>query len=392
MQRLNVNARPDYLARLAEAGCNFPTMYGQPYMAETLPQPAAYRLTSREVDAITAATRELHQIGLAVVDHAVHNQEAMELLGIPNGFADLVAASWKRRDPDLYQRLDLCFDRRDRQYKMFEFNGDTPTGVVEMNANLRWWEDAHTMGIIGKDTDVFNDFRYHLTERFSRLKREVIGNHVMHFSSVRENDEEEGTVKFLRACADDAELHTNFLYLDEIRAVDSHDLIDLENARLDYLFKLYPWEDMTVGEFAEDFRDNTTCAIMEPIWKMVWSNKAFLPLAWKLFPNHPNLLPAYMEGDAGCASLKNVIRKPQWGREGQNMQVIVDGKIVHENGGCYGDDAMIIQEHIRMPCYFGKYPIIGSWVVNDQPAGVLIREDSNPITGNLSACVPTFIQ
>lgn len=390
MERIVVPARPDYLTRLADAGCTFPTMYGQPYMAETLPQPAAYRLTADEVAKIETATRELHAIGLAVVDHAVHNEKAMNLLGIPNGFADVVAASWKRSDPDLYQRLDLCFDRASGEYKMFEFNGDTPTGVVEMNANLAWWQDARDMGMIGKDTDVFNDFRFHMVNRMSELKSRI-GDKVFYFSSVKNNDEEEATVRFLKQCAEDAGLFTDFLHLEDIRATDG-ELIDAESFRIEWLFKLFPWEDMAVGNFSETIRRTTSCTFTEPAWKMVWSNKAFLALAWKLFPNHPNLLPAFVEGDPAASGLTEFIRKPQWGREGQNMSIVKDGNTVHKSEGVYGDDTMILQQYLPMPSYDGRYPIIGSWVVNNQPAGVLIREDGNLITGNLSACLPTFVQ
>ena len=31
---------------------------------------------------------------------------------------------------------------------------------------------------------------------------------------------------------------------------------------------------------------------LEPVWKMMWSNKAVLAVLWDLFPGHPNLLPA----------------------------------------------------------------------------------------------------
>lgn len=40
---------------------------------------------------------------------------------------------------------------------------------------------------------------------------------------------------------------------------------------------------------------------LEPAWKSIISNKALLPLLWEMFPNHPNLLPAYLR--------KMIIRK-----------------------------------------------------------------------------------
>jgi len=34
---------------------------------------------------------------------------------------------------------------------------------------------------------------------------------------------------------------------------------------------------------------------IEPFWKLIIGNKALLPLLWEMFPNHPNLLPAYYD-------------------------------------------------------------------------------------------------
>lgn len=31
----------------------------------------------------------------------------------------------------------------------------------------------------------------------------------------------------------------------------------------------------------------------EPFWKLIAANKAMLPLLWSMYPNHPNLLPAF---------------------------------------------------------------------------------------------------
>ncbi len=37
---------------------------------------------------------------------------------------------------------------------------------------------------------------------------------------------------------------------------------------------------------------------IEPPWKLILSNKAILPLLWEMFPNHPNLVPAYYDSPA----------------------------------------------------------------------------------------------
>ena len=65
------------------------------------------------------------------------------------------------------------------------------------------------------------------------------------------------------------------------------------------VFKLYPWEWMVHEEFADaalarmgDEQGQTVW--IEPIWKMMWSNKGILPVLWRLYPDHPNLLPGVL--------------------------------------------------------------------------------------------------
>ncbi|WP_163981246.1 glutathionylspermidine synthase family protein, partial [Raoultella ornithinolytica] len=57
---------------------------------------------------------------------------------------------------------------------------------------------------------------------------------------------------------------------------------------------------------------------LEPAWKSIISNKALLPMLWEMFPNHPNLLPAYFAEDDFPPMEKYVV-KPIFSREGANV-------------------------------------------------------------------------
>ena len=63
------------------------------------------------------------------------------------------------------------------------------------------------------------------------------------------------------------------------------------------LFNSYPKEWM-VSELNSypmkkyDFKDLNS---IEPFWKLLLGNKALLPLLWSMYPNHPNLVPAYYD-------------------------------------------------------------------------------------------------
>ena len=68
---------------------------------------------------------------------------------------------------------------------------------------------------------------------------------------------------------------------------------------------------------------------IEPPWKAVLSNKGILPLLWEMFPDHPNLLPAFFEDDPSAARLgTSFVRKPLYSREGANVALVSDGMTV----------------------------------------------------------------
>ena len=64
---------------------------------------------------------------------------------------------------------------------------------------------------------------------------------------------------------------------------------------------------------------------IEPIWKMLWSNKALLAILWELNPAHELLLPAYLDGPR---ELVSYVRKPIFGREGSGIALVRDGEVI----------------------------------------------------------------
>ncbi|MCH9672687.1 MAG: glutathionylspermidine synthase family protein [Gammaproteobacteria bacterium] len=387
MRRVPMAKRPDARQRLEAGGCFFADMYGEPYMWESMPQAYAYEFAAEEVERLQEATRALHDVALAVVDYAATHESALASLGVPDNLAQAAMASWRRQDVALYQRMDLGLDPTDGQFKLLEYNGDTPTGVVEMNCYLDWLYDAIELDMLPPGADQFNEFRMELTEHFGNLAAGA----PLYFAAARGLTEEENTVEFLRLCADDAGHDARFIFLDEIGVDAQHNFADQDQFVIENLFKLLPWEDIAIGPYAQAAQRTTTCRFFEPMWKMVWSNKAFLVLAWELFEGHEHLLPAFFEDDPRASTLKHYIRKPQWGREGQNMSIVRDGTVGESLGGEYADDRMIVQALIDLPSFDGRYPVFGSWVIAGKPAGILIREDAHPITSNLSNCLPHYV-
>lgn len=117
---------------------------------------------------------------------------------------------------------------------------------------------------------------------------------------------------------------------------------------------------------------------------MVLSNKNILPLLWDMFPNHPNLLPAYATPDRLGGSH---VKKPVFGREGANITITTDGTEIG-TGGDYAQGAYIYQALMPPPKFDAVCPVIGSWIVRDEAAGIGIRESNVPVTENTSRFIP----
>jgi len=157
------------------------------------------------------------------------------------------------------------------------------------------------------------------------------------------------------------------------------------------IFKLYPWEWMVDEEFGDQLFASLEGGVqwIEPIWKMMWSNKALLAVLWELFPNHPNLLPAHFDAPK---QLTSYARKPLFSREGANVTLVRDGRQIAETGGEYGDGRFLYQALAATTSWDGRYPVLGAWVIDGEAAGLGIRESDGPITGNLSRFVPHRIE
>ncbi len=106
---------------------------------------------------------------------------------------------------------------------------------------------------------------------------------------------------------------------------------------------------------------------IEPIWKTMLSTKAILPVLWELYPDHPNLLPAYF-GSPG--DLLEWVAKPLHGREGSNIRIhTIAATEDHVQDGPYDTETMVYQEWSPLPSYEGNRAVIGSWIVDGVAAG-----------------------
>ena len=335
---------------------------------------AYYSFTLREIDAIEAATNELHAMCLRAAQEVI-DQRLYGNFGIPTHMVPLIENAWEAEPPSLYGRFDLAL-APNGSIKMLEYNADTPTSLLEA-AVIQWvWFEETRYG-----TDQFNSIH----DRLSETWKDFSGWIKTPIAFCAADAIEDGfTLSYLQETAIQAGYLAESFPITEMGWDGEEFVSGRSNQRLGAIFKLYPWEWLAHEQFAAHLPVSKAIWI-EPVWKMLLSNKAILPVLWRLYPDHPLLLESTLHTPAG---LEGWVRKPKMGREGANVTIF--GKA--ETPGEYGEEGFIYQRDAQVPQFNGQYPIVGSWIIGQTASGIGIRESDTRITDNLSRFVPHVIR
>ena len=376
MERIKIEPRNNWQREVENLGFGFHST-DVAYWDES----AYYEFSLNEINLIEKATSELWEMTLSAVQYVI-DQKLYHKLHIPAWITPHLEESWNKDYPSVYGRFDFSF--KNGEIKLLEFNADTPTSLYEASIVQWFW-----LQDFDKSKDQFNSIHEKLIRYWIESK-----NHLnpgkLHFSCVKQSLEDLTTTEYLRDCAIQAKLDTKLIFIDDIGwDIPNQGFIDLENEPIKNIFKLYPYEWLLNENFGRNLiADQHQTLWIEPYWKMILSNKAILPILWELYPYHPYLLKAYFDrGD-----LLSYAKKPILSREGANIELIKEGISIAKTAGEYGEEGYIYQDLFELPNFDGNYPLIGSWVIGQQPAGIGIRESNHLITNNQSRFVPHLIK
>lgn len=383
MKREASSPRPNFEAEAKKIGFDYAYADGEPYWEES----ARYVFSLAEIeDRLEAATAELNALCLSLVENVVKHDHLLRRLKIPECAFDVIRASWMRRDPSLYGRFDFVYDGKSDP-KLLEFNADTPTSLYESSVvQWHWLQSQIARGELPQDADQFNSLHEKLVARMG----EIAPSRLLHLCCMSKNAEDAGTTAYLAECAREAGLVTKLLDMSGI-GLQRDEFIDPDWRKIEFLFKLYPWEWM----FADSFGKSAALArtrLVEPPWRTILSNKGALALLWDMAPGHKNLLPCYFEDDPQAERLgAQYAHKPIYAREGADIELVDGGCIARGETDGYGREGYVRQALYPLPVFDGRRPVLGCWLVGDAPAGLGIREDKALITSNRARFAPHAI-
>ncbi len=387
MRRINSTPRPDWPKRVEKVGLTYhlhdeASGSPRPYWNEN----ACYEFSALEVDLLEKAMHDLHYLLIDVAEGVVQRGD-WERLAIPEHAVPMILRSWENDDFSLYGRFDFAWIPGGVP-KMLEYNADTPTALVEAAVVQWFWLQDKMPGM-----DQFNSIHERLIAGWKRYSALNPSLRLVDFTSVSDNREDEQTVSYLMDTAQNAGFKTRWSAIEEIGWDSARQVFVCADRGvvpaepIVACFKLYPYEWLWREEFGQHVPDAPSFWI-EPPWKALLSNKAILALAFEQNPTHPNLLPCFFdETRAG----RSYVKKPKLSREGANITVVANGKILVETGGDYGEDGFIFQALADIPSFSGNRPVFGGWIIDHEPAGLGVRESDGLVSDNLSRFVPHYI-
>ena len=426
MERLTCTQRPNYVPLVQSQGLVYthdtdPSDPLHMYWREGV----HYSFKSDEIQAMEAATAAVFDMCIEAGDWmvAIEQRAYLQRLKIPVFALKQVIETWNQEPAygSVYGRFDLRFggfnhpDPSMRVPKFYEFNADTPTSLVE-SAVIQWnWLEQ-----TGEGRDQWNSITEGLAAAWKRnlelIERKLGHRPVVHFaaSDAQTAGEDEMNVILMLDTCRAAGYEAKTIYIENIVLGDDGRFYDEQGSHIDVIFKLYPWEHLVHDEFGRAvFADMDNIGVhdehgnytggtiwIEPPYKMLWSNKAIMAVLWKLFADDPRgkyLIPTWFEDEAPT-SKKGYARKPLLSREGADITLLnPDGSVLDEyKRDEYGEEGFVLQELTLPPVYptaDGKQVsvVIGSWVIDGEPAGIGIRESYGPITDDFANFVPHSI-
>ena len=171
---------------------------------------------------------------------------------------------------------------------------------------------------------------------------------------------------FMKSAMEDAGVKTKILQ--GVAGLHWHkgNIVDAEGLPIKRIWKTWAWEtalDQIRNEIEKqgELKDGAESPprlvdvllrpevmVHEPLWTLIPSNKAILPVVWMLFPDHPYLLDSQFQ--LTDALLRNgYVEKPIVGRSGENIVITDTDDIIGKTDGRFGNRKRIYQSLFRLP-------------------------------------------
>jgi len=371
-------------------------------------QQSYFRMSESAIKEVRHASNEMHAIFMQATDHVLENDALLERFGFPRVLWPRLRQSWDdRRNHMITGRLD--FSVSERGLKVYEYNADSASCYMECGSVQRRWAEINGC----KDGWCPGD---HLHEMLVHAWKKSAIDDVLHVMMDSNDLEETYHALYIKSAIEEAGIPCKVVKgLSDLAWGDDGSVVDKDGKRIRWVWKTWAWEtalDQLRAECDEDEQpelpDQRTgkrhatprlvdvllrkdVKVFEPLWTLVPSNKAILPVLWELFPDHPCLLDAQFNLTEDLRR-NGYVAKPIVGRCGSNISIVGSGEeVIEATEGQFENREQMYQEFFGLPVIDGKYLQVSTFVVDGRYAGACVRVDASPIITGGSDILPLRI-
>ncbi|MDT0581534.1 bifunctional glutathionylspermidine amidase/synthase [Brumicola blandensis] len=350
--------------------------------------------------ALDSATDELHGLFMHATDYVLQHPDLLSKFSLPASILPKLRQSWDNR---LNQLITSRFDfaMSERGLKVYEYNCDSASCYMEAGKVQGKW--AKHLGVKqGMDNGE------KLFKRLVRAWKKSDATGLVHV--LQDNDKEEDYhALFMQSAIEAAGFECErIIGLNGLRWGPNNNIVDQHGNIIKWVWKTWAWEtaidQLRADEAANsqqlplthnmdkpvqlsDVLINDNIMIYEPMWTLIPSNKAILPVLWSLFPNHPLLLNTSFELTNELKESGYVV-KPIVGRCGENIRLIDENsELIADKAGQFSEQEQVFQQLFALP-KIGKYYVqVSTFTAAGHYAGSGVRVSESMIIGKESDCM-----
>jgi glutathionylspermidine amidase/synthetase len=391
----------------AVQGAYVEMMGGCRLVADDADQHRYFAISETAYRELRRATNELHRMFLLATDYVLQDDDRLRPFNLPPALWSRIHQSWNNRRTQMISgRFD--FSLSERGLKVYEYNADSASCHMECGFVQGRWAEHFGCGAgwsAGED----------LFEGLVEAWEESSVDDILHI--MRDDDLEEAYhALYMKSAAETAGIRCKIISGTEgLQWGADGQVLDADGAPIKWVWKTWAWETALdeirhqLDDDEEKLRlqrtiDRTTTPprlvdvllreevmVFEPLWTLIPSNKAILPVLHNMFPNLRYLLNSGYELTDELRAT-GYVAKPIVGRCGENIAIFDrHEELVHETSGKFEARDQIYQELFGLPKIDGRNVQLGTFSVAGTYGGACVRDDVSPIITSDSDMFPLRI-
>ncbi len=347
------------------------------------------------------ATNELHHFFMRATEYVLKDDQLLQHFNIPTTLWPRIRSSWNNRKNSMITgRFD--FSISENGLKVYEYNADSASCYFEAARLQTEWAN-HFGCTIGSSPG---------EKLFASLVQAWKARDIKDILHIMQDfdDEETYHALFMKSAMEEAGIVVKILH----GVADLHwrneSIVDADNIPIKRVWKTWAWE-TALDQIRHEMEDHQPAKnaveasspprlvdvllrpdvmVNEPLWTVIPSNKAILPVIWTLFPDHPYLLNSQFELTESLLQ-SGYVEKPIVGRSGENIIITHTDDIIDSTEGRFGNRQRIFQSLFRLPQIDSMNVQVCSFAVAGSFAGACVRVDPSLVIRGGSDVMPLRI-